>query len=216
MYEEGAISLGDDEPFTHELFTDDEFDEIDVMVLNCYNATSMVMCAEASLFRQVPSAHMLTDTDMLPLHVHYTPSLYIVSSTYNMSCHVSSKAYICSCSEMNGAHCAKCKGKMVDNSKLSGAFWLLDSGTSRHFTGDIGNFASYNELKRVHYTKMANGVALIPGIGMVLLQCLDHNAGDEKVVTLTQVLHMPGATAHLISMGEMLQRNYRVTAIRRV
>ena len=31
---------------------------------------------------------------------------------------------------------------MADNSELSGAFWLLDSGASCHFTGDIGNFAS--------------------------------------------------------------------------
>jgi len=42
---------------------------------------------------------------------------------------------------------------------------------------------------------MANGVALIAGIGMVLLWCLDHNSGDEKVITLTQVLHMPGCHA---------------------
>jgi len=32
-----------------------------------------------------------------------------------------------------------------------------------------------------------------------------------EVVTLTQVLHMPGTTAHLISMGKMLQHNYKVT-----
>jgi len=213
MYEEDAISLEDDEPFTHEPFTDDEFNEIDMMVLNCYNTTSMAMDVEASLFRQVPSAHMLTDTDMLPLHVLYMPALYIVSSNYNMSCHVLRNAYTCSCS--NNVCCAGCKGKMADDSELSGAFWLLDSGASRHFTGDIGNFASYNALKRVHYTKMANGVALIAGIGMVLLWCLDHNSGDEKVVTLTQVLHMPDATACLISMGEMLQRNYRVTGNKR-
>ena len=67
----------------------------------------------------------------------------------------------------------------------------------------------------MHYTKTANGVALIAGIGTVLLQCLNHNSGDEKVITLTQVLHMPGTTAHLISMGEMLQRNYRVTGDKR-
>jgi len=211
MYEEDAISLGDDEPFAHEPFTDDEFDEINVMVLDCYNATSMAMGAEASLFRQVPSARMLTDTDTLPLHVHYMPSLYIVSSNYNMSCCCSKNAYICSCSDS----CVACKGKMVDNSKLSGAFWLLDSGASRHFTGDIGDFASYNELKKAHYAKTANGVALIAGIGTVLLWCLDHKSGDEKVVRLTQVLHMPGATARLISMGEMLQRNYRVTGNKR-
>jgi len=206
MYEEDAISLGDeDEPFT-----DNEFDEIDAMVLDHYNATSMVMGAEASLFRQVPSARMLTDTDMLPLHVHFTPALYIASSNYNLSCRVSSNAYIC-LHEINDACCAGCKGKMADGSELSGAFWLLDSGASRHFTGDIGDFASYNALKRAHYAKTANGVTLIAGIGMVLLQCLDHNSGDEKVITLTQVLHMPGATAHLISMGEILQRNYKVT-----
>jgi len=213
MYEEDAISLGDDEPIAHEPFADDEFDEIDVMVLNRYNATSMAMDAEASLFRQVPSACVLTDTDTLPLHVLYTPALYIASSNYNMSCHVSRNAYICSCS--SNARCAGCKGKMADDSELSGAFWLLDSGTSRHFTGDIGDFASYNALKRAHYAKTANGVALIAGIGMVLLWCLDHNSGDEKVITLTQVLHMPGATACLISMGEMLQRNYKVTGDKR-
>jgi len=55
MYKEDAISLGDDEPIAHEPFTDDEFDEIDAMVLDRYNATLMVMNAEASLFRQVPS-----------------------------------------------------------------------------------------------------------------------------------------------------------------
>ena len=179
------------------------------MVLDHYNATSMAMDAEASLFRQVPSARVLTNTDTLPLHVLYTPALYIASSHYNLSCRISSNAYICSCS--NNACCAGCKGKMADDSELSGAFWLLDSGASRHFTGDIGDFASYNALKRVHYTKTANGVALIAGIGTVLVRCLDHNSGDEKVITLTQVLHMPGATARLISMGKMLQHNYRVT-----
>ena len=56
MYEEDAISLGDDEPIAHEPFTDDEFNEIDVMVLDRYNAMSMAMDGEASLFRQVPSA----------------------------------------------------------------------------------------------------------------------------------------------------------------
>jgi len=213
MYEEDAISLVNDEPITHEPFADDEFDEIDVMVLDHYNVTSMAMDAEASLFKQVPSACVLIDTDTLPLHVRYTPALYITSSHYNLTCRISSNAYICSC--LNNACCAGCKGKMVNDSELSGTFWLLDSGASCHFTGDIGDFASYNALKQAHYTKTANGVALIAGIGTVLLRCLDHNSGDEKVITLTQVLHMPDATVHLISMGEMLQRNYRVTGDKR-
>ena len=127
-----------------------------------------------------------------------------------MSCCVLSQAYIC-LHEIHDVCCANCKGQMADSSEISGAFWLLDSGTSCHFTSDLNNFVSYQELKHKHYSKMANGVAEIAGIGMVLLQCLDHNTGNEKVVKLAQVLHMPGTSAHLISMGKMLLHNYRVT-----
>ncbi|KIM68764.1 hypothetical protein SCLCIDRAFT_51297, partial [Scleroderma citrinum Foug A] len=171
--EEDTISLGDEEeqPFVYEDFADSEFDDIDEMVLDCYNAVLMNLGVEASLFRQVPSA----------------PSKH-----FNMSCRVSSPAYNNFCShEIHDARCASCKGKMANGSEISGAFWLLDSGASRHFTGELGDFASYQALKHKHYAKTANGVAEIAGIGMVLLQCLDHNTGDEKVVKLTQVLHMP-------------------------
>ncbi|KIM57508.1 hypothetical protein SCLCIDRAFT_66004, partial [Scleroderma citrinum Foug A] len=190
--EEDTISLGDEEerPFVYEDFADSEFNEINEM---------------ASLFRQVPPAHALTHTDTLPLHVRYTPALYIASKHFNMSCRVSSPAYNNFCPhEIHDARCANCKGKMANGSEISGTFWLLDSGASRHFTGELGDFASYQALKHKHYAKTANGVAEIAGIGMVLLWCLDHNTGDEKVVKLTQVLHMPGTSACLISMGEML------------
>ena len=227
----------------------------------------MNLGVEASLFRQVPSAHALTHTDMLCLHVRYMPALYIASKHFNMSCRVLSLAYKICLHEIHDARCANCKGKMANGSEISGAFWLLDSGASRHFTGDLGDFmleyitydrsihaqytrytvyrlptslcthsvefelslsrrrhrsdlyhcdfclhfTSYQALKHKHYAKMENGVAEIAGIGTVLLQCLDHNTGDEKVVKLTQVLHMPGASACLISMGKMLLCNYRVT-----
>ena len=131
----------------------------------------MNLGAEASLFRQVPSACVLTCTDTLPLHVRYTLTLYIASKYYNLSCCTSSQAYICS-HEIHDAHCASCKGKMADGSEISGAFWLLDSGASCHFTGDLGDFTSYQTLKHKHYAKTANGVAEIAGIGMVLLRCL--------------------------------------------
>ena len=52
MYEEDAISLGDEELYAHEPFANDEFNEINVMVLDCYNATLMAVGVEASLFRQ--------------------------------------------------------------------------------------------------------------------------------------------------------------------
>ena len=159
--EEDTVSLGDEEeqPFVYEDFADSEFDE---MVLNRYNAVLMNLGAEASLFRQVPSAHVLTHTDTLPLHVRYTPALYIASKHFNMSCRVSSSAYNNFClHEIHDARCANCKGKMANSSDISGAFWLLDSGASRHFTGNLGDFTSYQALKHKHYTKTANGVAEI-------------------------------------------------------
>ena len=52
--------------------------------------------------------------------------------------------------------------------------------------------------------------AEIAGVGTILLQCLD-STRDELVVKLTQVLYMPGATARLISMGELLLHDYKVT-----
>ena len=62
--EEDTISLGEkEEPYIYENFVDDEFDEIDKMVLDRYNVVSMNLGAEASLFRQVSSACTLTCTD---------------------------------------------------------------------------------------------------------------------------------------------------------
>ena len=147
-------------PFIYEDFADSKFDNVDEMILNCYNAVSMNLGTEASLFRQVPSTSMLTHADMLPLHVRYTPALYIASKYYNMSCCTSSQAYICS-HEIHDVRCVNCKGKMADGSEMSGAFWLLDSGASCHFTGDLRDFTSYQELKHMHFAKMANGVAEI-------------------------------------------------------
>ena len=88
--EEDTVSLGDEEdcPFIYEDFTDSKFDDVDEMILDCYNAVSMNLGTKASLFRQVPSACAMTHTDTLPLHVCYTLALYIVSNHYNMSCHV--------------------------------------------------------------------------------------------------------------------------------
>ena len=78
--EEDMISLGDEEerPFVYKDFTDSEFDDIDKMVLDCYNVVSMNLGVKASLFRQVPfTCTLLTDADMLPLHVCFMPALCI-------------------------------------------------------------------------------------------------------------------------------------------
>ena len=59
------------------------------------------------------------------------------------------------------------------------------------------------------YAKTANSKAKIIGVGTVLLCTIDHN-GEEAIVTLAQVLHMPSANAHLISMGKFLTSGYSI------
>ena len=204
VYDEDTISLGDDDddPFT------DMYDELDGMVLDRYNATSMDIGAEANLFRSVPSSpEQATDTDYYTLDVRYTPALYIVSSNmYNSS---TCLANIICLHNIHDARCVKCKGKKADGSELQGAFWLLDSGASHHFTGNRDDFADYQALDYKLYAKTANSKAEIVGVGTVLLRTVNRN-GEEAIVILAQVLHMPSANARLISMGEFLMSGYSI------
>ena len=203
VYDEDTVSLGDDDddPFA------DMYDELDGMVLDRYNTTSMDIGAEANLFRSVPSSpEQAADTDYT-LDVRFTPALYIASSKmYNTSMY--SANAICF-HEVHDARCVKCKGKKADGSKLQGAFWPLDSGASRHFTGNRDDFADYQALDYKLYAKTANSKAKIVSVGTVLLRTVDRN-GEEAIVTLAEVLHMPSANACLISMGEFLTSGYSV------
>ena len=177
------------------------------MVLNCYNVTSMDIGTEANLFRSVPSSpEQAADTNYM-IDVHFMPALYVASSKmYNISMY--SANAICF-HEVHDARCVKCKGKKADGSELQGAFWLLNSGASHHFTGNRDNFADYQVLDYKLYTKTANSKAKIVGVGTILLRTVDRN-GEEAIVTLAQVLHMPSANARLISMGEFLTSGYSI------
>ena len=184
------------------------YDELDGMVLDRYNATSMDIGAEANLFRSVPSSpEQAADTDYYMLDVRYTPALYVASSrSYDTSmCFANAICF----HEVHDARCVKCKGRKANGSELQGAFWLLDSGTSHHFTGNRDDFADYQALDYKLYAKTANSKAEIVGVGTVLLRTVDRN-GEEAIVTLTQVLHMPSANACLISMGEFLTSGYSI------
>ena len=159
---EDAVSLGDDDPFA------DMYDELDGMVLDHYNATSMDIGTEANLFRSVPSSPEQAADTNYTLDVRFMPALYIASSKmYNTSMY--SANAICF-HEVHDAQCVKCKGKKADGSKLQGAFWLLDSGASCHFTGNRDDFADYQALDYKLYAKTANSKAKIIGVGTVLLR----------------------------------------------
>ena len=174
VYDEDTVSLGDDndDPFT------DMYNELDGMVLDRYNVMSMDIGSEATLFRSVPSSpEQAADTNYYTLDVRYTPALYVASSrSYNtLMC----RANIICLHEIHDAWCVKCKGKKADGSELQGAFWLLDSGASHHFTGNRDDFADYQALDYKLYAKTANSKAEIVGVGTVLLRTVDHNASAK-------------------------------------
>ena len=204
VYEEDTVSLEDDDDDTFA----DMYDELDGMVLDRYNVTSMDIGTEANLFRSVPfSPEQAADTNYYTLDVCYTPALYVASSRmYDTSTCLANAICL---HDIYDARCVKCKGKKADGSELQGAFWLLDSGASRHFTGNRDDFADYQVLDYKLYAKTANSKAEIVSVGTVLLRTVDRN-GEEAIVTLAQVLHMPSANAHLISMGEFLTSGYSI------
>ena len=184
------------------------YNELNGMVLDHYNATSMDIGAEANLFRSVPSSpEQAADTNYYTLDVCYTPALYVVSSrSYNMLMCLANAICL---HDIYDARCVKCKGKKADGSELQGAFWLLDLGTSCHFTGNRDNLADYQVLDYKLYTKTANSKAEIISVGTILLRTIDRN-GEEAIVTLAQVLHMPSANTRLISMGKFLTSGYSI------
>jgi len=76
------------------------------------------------------------------------------------------------CTSLN---CGKC------NNCSPGAPWLMDSGTSKHFTMNMGDFSSYESIPASNKNKVitANGETPIEGKGTVFLQ---HNVERNSQV----------------------------------
>ena len=77
--------------------------------------------------------------------------------------------------------------------------WLLDSGTSSHFTSDIKDFVEYHNFPNPRYIQTANGKAPIVGHGTVLISC------HGNVVCLSPTIYMPTCHVKLISLGTLLK-----------
>ena len=111
--EDTTVSLGndDDNPFA------DMYDELDGMVLDRYNATSMDIGTEANLFWSVPSSPKpAADTNYYMLDVRYMPTLYVASSrSYNTSMCLANAICL---HDIYDARCVQCKGKKADGSEL--------------------------------------------------------------------------------------------------
>jgi hypothetical protein len=83
--------------------------------------------------------------------------------------------------------------------------WLLDSGCSHHMTADSSMFVSYEELNKPIRFTFANGQqAAAVGRGDVQMQV------DGVKIRLINVMHVPAASAKLISVNKIMESGARV------
>ena len=90
--------------------------------------------------------------------------------------------------------------------------WVWDCGCSQHSTPDRSMFLEYRLLAKNQKAIRGLTGSVIPiGIGTVQLVC-DTPTGGQPL-TLYNVLHTPGTTAHLISQGQMHREGYTLTIV---
>lgn len=83
--------------------------------------------------------------------------------------------------------------------------WYLDSGCSSHMTGRSDWFISINKSMKSR-VKFANDSALAAeGVGDVLIK-----RKDGKQSLISNVLYIPGMKSNLLSIGQLVEKNYRV------
>jgi len=81
---------------------------------------------------------------------------------------------------------------------LTEAEWMLDSGASEHFTGDINDFVEFETLAPIA-VQTATETTNIIGRGSVILQI------KNKVLRIYPVYYIPELTTQLFSLGQFLQ-----------
>lgn len=88
--------------------------------------------------------------------------------------------------------------------------WLIDSGASRHFTGDMNDFYDFRILNtgKPLMVSTPDATIQVQGVGTVFLDhVIEDSNGKEVIVTtrLENVYYLPGVKVKLVSMGTLLQ-----------
>ena len=90
--------------------------------------------------------------------------------------------------------------------------WILDTGTSTHFTLHHSDFIDYVELKgddRIP-VQTAGGIIHVTGHGCVLIQWMDHVHKKSHLLDLHGVCHISNLGVCLISLGQLLNHGAKV------
>jgi len=84
--------------------------------------------------------------------------------------------------------------------------WLLDSGASLHFTGDITDFVNYTPMENGIEVLTTNSSTQVKGQGTVILLLSTGGA-----VRIHPVFYVPDLTVKLLSLGTFLRNGHQCT-----
>ena len=105
-------------------------------------------------------------------------------------------------------HSKECACKHEDDGRM---FWILNSGTSTHFTLHHWDFINYVELKGDDCISVqtAGGIIHVTGCRHVLIQWMDH-VHKKSHLDLHGACHIPNSGVHLIPLGQLLNHGAKV------
>ena len=81
--------------------------------------------------------------------------------------------------------------------------WMLDSGASLHFSGDINDFVDYTQMEQKIPLKTANSSTLIEGKGMIIL-----TLSTREKVWIYPIFYTPSLTCKLLLLWMFLQDGF--------
>ena len=79
--------------------------------------------------------------------------------------------------------------------------WIWDCGCTQHVSNDRASFTNFRELKDQKPVKGLAGSLTPLGVGTINLTCVTENG--PQALTLNNTLYIPGASANLISQGQL-------------
>ena len=87
----------------------------------------------------------------------------------------------------------------LGDENLTKAEWMLDSGASDHFTGDINDFVEYEAFTSPVSVQTATTTSRIEGAGTVILKV------ENELIRIYPVLYIPELHSRLFSLGQFHQ-----------
>ena len=89
--------------------------------------------------------------------------------------------------------------------------WMLDSGCTDHITDNISDFSEYRSLPTPRRAYFADKTTFVSYIGIGMVTGLTRVNGQEKKITLHDVLHAPGIGGRFFSILKIDSKGFSMT-----